>query len=485
MNPISNNNGMTDTTARLPLVHIYTQNVKQAINGFDRVVSPWLPTCDRVVAASLDSCFLATNQNLALIQPVAPPNAKLTQGRHGPYSSAFIPLRCRIAPLKEHATSSQTQMQTVAIGKMSETNEMNVASVDSRGRANVTRIHVDNRIEEGDGNGWETDVMVDASATPVQPTHRILSHYPLLPERVVEDGWHGIAVHPHSDTDMVVASYFGRSLSIYSQDRLVQRLHTHSSPVALEYLSIPQSHSPLLACCEGNTLSIWDLRLSNSVGQKDNVSAPAIHRLQDGMGDLYTLDTHHTGLIATGGADKQVSVYDCRKWQVSGRWKNVLKFEVIRLRFCSFSPSHVYVAGLDHEVCSGTWLDESTNQRSLERHAFRGDSRWVGLDRTRSADSQRGDDHLLGVTATAQLYVVRNAHLQSGPVPDKAAKEDERKKRAEEARERNKQKHLVANASSSQNQQPSNTARKRKAAATGDEDDGEHSKQKVTITSQK
>lgn len=101
---------------------------------------------------------------------------------------------------------------------------------------------------------------------------------------------------------------------------------------------------------------------------------------------------------------------------MAGRWKNVLKYELMSLHFSAYSSSSIYVAGLDHEVYCGHWANQALNQRNLERMAFRGDSRWVGLARTTDPVAQRGGDNLVGITESAQLYVLRNAHLQNGPV---------------------------------------------------------------------
>jgi hypothetical protein len=86
------------------------------------------------------------------------------------------------------------------------------------------------------------------------------------------------------------------------------------------------------------------------------------------------------------------------------------------LSFTAHAASNIFVAGLDHEVYCGTWSNSALNQRNLERAAFRGDARWVGLSRTSDPAERRGGDHIMGVTDSAQMYVLRNAHLQSGPV---------------------------------------------------------------------
>jgi hypothetical protein len=90
------------------------------------------------------------------------------------------------------------------------------------------------------------------------------------------------------------------------------------------------------------------------------------------------------------------------------------------LHFSACSSSMLYVAGLDHEVYAGRWASSQQllNARNLERAAFRGDSRWVGLARTSDPEgtTKRGGDNLVGITESAQLYVLRQAHLQNGPL---------------------------------------------------------------------
>ncbi|KAI3856028.1 hypothetical protein MKW98_023164, partial [Papaver atlanticum] len=57
------------------------------------------------------------------------------------------------------------------------------------------------------------------------------------------------------------------------------------------------------------------------------------------------------GNIAVGGADCTVTVYDPRRWSALGRWANCSKYEITGLTFSSLEPSHIYVQGVDYEVC--------------------------------------------------------------------------------------------------------------------------------------
>jgi WD40 repeat protein len=177
-----------------------------------------------------------------------------------------------------------------------------VASVDSYGSAVVSRVHVSLR-------GADDAEVAASAAASSDASFRVLSSSALLPPNRVEDGWHGISLHPLHDDQTCVASHYGKSLSLYSGSQLLQTLYTASAPTSFKWMQAAQFAAPLLVCNEGNTLSVWDVRMSNGVGQTDNISRGAVQRLQDTNGILYALDSHDSGLLATGGVDKQVTVY--------------------------------------------------------------------------------------------------------------------------------------------------------------------------------
>ena len=401
----------------VPLVHVYTQNLLPSLPAGTHPCAGALPTCERLAAPDLDTVFVATDNHLSLLQPIAPANPVLRLGRQGPFASDFIPLTSRITSLPGHVARSEIQSVAARHSGDASTQHYLAGSVDSYGTAVISHLHVPSSGVDGDAGS-------SASASP----YRSLSSSTILrPSRIVEDGWHGLALHPTDDESACVASWSGKSLSIYSGERLVQTLYTTFNPASCKFMTTAQSHAPLLLCNEGNALSVWDLRTSNGVGQCDNISRGAVQRLVDTPGLLYALDCYtgpggFGGLVATGGSDKQVSVYDVRKWSIAGRWKNVLKYELMWMQFSAASAgSLLYVAGMDHEVYAGSWANQSLNQRNLERAAFRGDARWVGLARTEANIGSRGGDHIVGMTSSAQLYVLRNAHLQNGPTQAQSA----------------------------------------------------------------
>jgi hypothetical protein len=285
-----------------PLVHIYTQSLKALLPAGTHPCAGALPTAQRLAAPNLDTAFVATGNQLSLLQPRAPANPVIKPGRQGPFASDFIPLQSRLTTLKEHAARSELQCVAArSLGPELERREYLVASIDSYGGATLSRVHV----PQSGVDGFEEDG-ADAKGDSVV---RVLSSSELHPPARVEDGWHGISLHPDLAARSCVASHFAKSLSLYDEGQLLQTLYTSASPTAIRWFDSVHFREPLLACTEGNALSIWDVRMRNGVGQMDNISRGPVQRLQDAPGQLLALDTHNSGLVAIGGVDKQVTVY--------------------------------------------------------------------------------------------------------------------------------------------------------------------------------
>jgi len=91
-------------------------------------------------------------------------------------------------------------------------------------------------------------------------------------------------------------------------------------------------------------------------------------------------------LIATAGAERSVHVLDVDRCSVVKRWPSAMKFDITRLSLSKSSPDHVYVAGLDNELLCGCW----SRGALAGGFAFRGDSRWLGMDSTSGGGSSPG-----------------------------------------------------------------------------------------------
>ncbi len=67
----------------------------------------------------------------------------------------------------------------------------------------------------------------------------------------------------------------------------------------------------------------------------------------------------------------------------------------------------VYVS-CDVDALSGCWLESESHVSTLKRHGFRGDSRWIGVDRVRDTDT------LVGMTESGNMYVLQQPYRMCG-----------------------------------------------------------------------
>ena len=58
------------------------------------------------------------------------------------------------------------------------------------------------------------------------------------------------------------------------------------------------------------------------------------------------------------GADREVTVFDVRKWSVRGRWPAASRQAVTGLCFSAVTSAYVFVWGEDYEVQCGRWEEE-------------------------------------------------------------------------------------------------------------------------------
>ena len=63
----------------------------------------------------------------------------------------------------------------------------------------------------------------------------------------------------------------------------------------------------MLVIAEGSQLSIWDLRMNNNGGCVQRLSGPI-------GGIIYSVCSSPSGLIAIGGTDRAVTIYDPRNF---------------------------------------------------------------------------------------------------------------------------------------------------------------------------
>jgi hypothetical protein len=211
-----------------------------------------------------------------------------------------------------------------------------------------------------------------------------------------EHGWTGVALQEGSD-HVYACSFWNKCVQQYdgAGGGCVRNSYTALNPTCIKPVKMPEGQD-LLALCEANVVSLWDLRASQRGG--------CVQRLQTSEEELCCLDVSKDGMLATAGREKTVFVYDTRKMKMVGQWIRALKYEVMSLLFSSKDATQCYVTGLDHEVFCGSWVSGGSNLSTLKRHGFRGESRWIGMDRV------HGSDTLLGLTENLHLYALRHPY---------------------------------------------------------------------------
>uniref|UniRef100_A0A804NAC6 Transducin/WD40 repeat-like superfamily protein n=2 Tax=Zea mays TaxID=4577 RepID=A0A804NAC6_MAIZE len=143
---------------------------------------------------------------------------------------------------------------------------------------------------------------------------------------VGEGSWAGVCFSPMQQSMVAVARQLCKTIDIYDQDIHVRSLRTLWYPSSFSFVQYSphvNESSSLLATAEGSQLSIWDLRMNNNGG--------CVHRITGSVGDIiYSTCSSPSGLIASGGTDRAVTIYDPRRWSALSRWVGCSKFEVLR-----------------------------------------------------------------------------------------------------------------------------------------------------------
>lgn len=185
---------------------------------------------------------------------------------------------------------------------------------------------------------------------------------------------------PTHQSTVAVARELCKSIDIYDQDIHIRSLRTLWYPSSVRFAQcFPQGSesNSILTITEGPQLSIWDFRMHNNGGCVQRVSGPI-------GGILYSVCTSPSGLIAVGGTDRAVTVYDPRRWSALSRWVGCSKYEITGLSFSSVDQSFVYVQGVDYEITCGRWRE------SERAFSFRGDSNWLGFSKCANTDVVAG-----------------------------------------------------------------------------------------------
>ncbi|XP_009760424.1 uncharacterized protein [Nicotiana sylvestris] len=265
----------------------------------------------------------------------------------------LIPEQCEVLEASVvNRCPHRSEIQSIVLAETESTGCLTLGSVDSYGHLIVSRL--------------------DASSKDV---NRLT--YSVSPRDcgVGEGSWAGLCFNPTQWSMAAVAHSFSKTVDVYDQDIHLRTLRTLSYPSSLMFIQSFSGggESSVLAIAEGCQLSIWDLRMNEKGG--------CVRRICGSVGDiLYAVCNSSKGTIATGGADRTVTVYDPRRWSAISRWLNCSKYEITGLAFSSIDPEYVYVQGVDYEVFCGRWRE------SKKIFSYRGDSNWLGFSKCSDRD---------------------------------------------------------------------------------------------------
>jgi hypothetical protein len=148
---------------------------------------------------------------------------------------------------------------------------------------------------------------------------------------------------------------FEKRIAIYDGENCVIHLNTPQPPTQIRYFPISTSNAPLIAVCEYNQVTVWDVRSNNPCIKRLAVRSLLLFCIlnpsfviQPSNLAFYAMDIQTDSIAASGGS-RNVHIYDAKKWSQSGSWSGCLKYEVTSLHFSTEAPL-CYVGGLDSAV---------------------------------------------------------------------------------------------------------------------------------------
>ena len=178
---------------------------------------------------------------------------------------------------------------------------------------------------------------------------------------IFSGGWAGLALYNDS---AIIAHYMSKSLHwVDMQQGVVTRssLSVHN-PTSVTSLSGSSELNGSFALTEGNSMSVWDARISENSG--------CVLKNSSNHGLLWTSLFLGGYDVLTAGSDKTIQIYDSRNWRLKLKWRTPCKYDVVKLLpACDTTRSRsVYVCGLDNEILL---CDVSTAEQKNQNNADR------------------------------------------------------------------------------------------------------------------
>ncbi len=402
--------------------------------------------------------FIASGAGVNVYYPDIPreeEGLKLEPDHEGALVSRPVELKSDTVPVRTLPLPHKSEIQSLSVcASDSSKGSLRLACSDSSGVTSITIVGNTNRPVENVSptrkrrrteEGFEPNTEVFERMSGAKT---IVLNSDAKQERV-EPGYNGVCLSgcstAGSENSLTagVVSYWGKSISTFTQERLATRHYCSQRPTQLRFL--PQNSAGggsgnVLCATEGNIMSVWDVRTAKGCAQYMPVGQGALLALAC----LGKENDSNGNYVAVGGVERSCHIFDSRMWKSLCTVQGVTKYEITALRGSALIDCGVYIGSLDHEVLLCDWYrsvklnndqckaqNSTKNQRKappkqvgksakegfsshLTRQGLRGDSRWIGLDVASGGGCK--SENLVGMTDSGRLYVIRDSWRMAGVV---------------------------------------------------------------------
>ncbi|KAN0055165.1 hypothetical protein ACTA71_008262 [Dictyostelium dimigraforme] len=354
-----------------PTCNIYTSKVKSL-----KKTSPASLISNRAIALSRTQSIIASDNKVIKIKIELP---KIENKIFSKIKGIPSPFKIETSSETIYDTKLQYEIQSLSSSKLYD----KISAIDSSGSVWVSNYN---------NNGDDGEVVYSYSINYEN-------------DKFTELGWAGSSFNTKDSTIIAKTQFYQKKIQIYKEDQLSQTIQLIQNPTQINYFDHEKSQTSLLAVTEFNQLKIFDPRQSSN--------NCCIQKFTPGTSWLYSMAiSSNSEYIAVGGSSRTVSVYDTKRWNNSGNWKNCLKYEITNIEFSNKRPSICYVGGLDSEVLAGEW-NGSTGVDHFT--GLRVDSKWLGLSKLRD------EEYIFGYTGSSSIYYIDNCDkLFQGTLSEKS-----------------------------------------------------------------
>ncbi|GMH33142.1 hypothetical protein BSKO_00976 [Bryopsis sp. KO-2023] len=335
---------------------------------------------DAESAEAAGGAFVANANRIYGVKIPSLPKLAAVEGRKGVY----MPTRVEVDMIEFENYSFRSEVQSIDISESSDGSVL-VGGVDSYGYASIGRVAKD----------WHSRSL-EQPTTISQP-----------PRSIREAGWAGIRFDPTDPSNFAISTSMARETVLYGDNRIARVFALGQPPMDLAFN--PEDGKTMIVA-NGNEVWVLDSRVGESGGCVGRILASHI-----GSQIFCVRWSGSSDVVGVGGSERNLTLWEPRKWRQLCRWSNCLKEAITGLEFSEVAPGHCYVSGMDPACVCGVWdrppsgkgkrkqsvLEEGSDVQSHRGSApsFKGDSRWLGVA------GCRGGDRLAGLASSGNLFL--------------------------------------------------------------------------------